>query len=178
MIGQIFRPLCCDLGRRIRQQRKRNSPPAIRLGMEESLSLIYLAGRFRFRWYTLITMVQYVPAPNGFAFGLPYVMPCWASAISPPEVLARGAREENASLSNRAPLQWWIRDAKIGKTPVKNGSTGSSSSVLTNHRSGSFQGKRKSPLSIKCHKSLPFKLVLIFSDSKNNFLNRMALITN
>ncbi|XP_074557518.1 uncharacterized protein LOC141813450 [Curcuma longa] len=103
--------------------------------------------------------LQYVPTPNGFAFGFPFVMPCWASAFPAaavvggenlgdkimPRPVASGSPPVQATAATNPchgglDSEKGIGDSETGKTPAKINSTGSGASALSNHRSGSFQG--------------------------------------
>ncbi|XP_042473272.1 uncharacterized protein LOC122055746 [Zingiber officinale] len=103
--------------------------------------------------------LQYLPTPNGFPFGLPFVMPCWASTfpaaavaggenlghkIMPRPVASGGPPVQVRAATNPChgglDSEKGIGDFVTGKTPAKINSTGSSASSLSNHRSGSFQG--------------------------------------
>lgn len=103
--------------------------------------------------------VQYVPVPNGFGF--PFVMPCWAPTISAVAGgLNRLERKVYQPLSGRGfPVQGTaagpcdgdssgskgIEAAKDVNTSLNSDSSGSSSSAISDRRSGSFGGINFSP---------------------------------
>ncbi|RWV91050.1 hypothetical protein GW17_00046695 [Ensete ventricosum] len=112
--------------------------------------------------------VQYVPVPNGFGF--PYVMPCWAPTISaaagglnrlerkvfqpvsgrgfPDQGTAAGPCDGDSSGSKG------IEAAKVVNTSLDSDSSGSSSSAISDRRSGSFGGGSISSGDSRNHRSL------------------------
>lgn len=120
--------------------------------------------------------VQYVPVPNGFGF--PYVMPCWAPTIS---AVAGGLNRLEGKvykpLSGRGlPVQGTadrdssgskgIEAAKVVNTSFNSDSSGSSSSAISDRRSGSFGGINLSPFfgfQLQLQKNLLFCLPFLFN---------------
>ncbi|CAL9152773.1 ninja-family protein Os07g0602900 [Musa acuminata AAA Group] len=112
--------------------------------------------------------VQYVPVPNGFGF--PFVMPCWAPTISAVAGgLNRLERKVYQPLSGRGfPVQGTaagpcdgdssgskgIEAAKDVNTSLNSDSSGSSSSAISDRRSGSFGGGSISSGDSRSHRSL------------------------
>ncbi|URE40010.1 hypothetical protein MUK42_26269 [Musa troglodytarum] len=112
--------------------------------------------------------VQYVPVPNGF--GLPYVMPCWAPTISAVAGgLNRLERKVYPPLSGRGfPVQGpaagpcddggssgskGIEAAKVVNTSLNSDSSGSTSSAISDRRSGSVGGGSISSGDSRNHRS-------------------------